>query len=585
MSQRLEIEIGLSKDAAVDSARRLRAELKGMAEGVTADAKTASEAETQIHKKARDERGRFLKQGAEEAERAYKKTGDAGRISFGQIATAAGGVVTVVQSVVAQVAQLAAGLDRVGEKSRALTREFSSQRDRTRELAAVEGKTPDNAFTLGIHRFARGSGLSFDEALGFRSNFANTATQFLGRNINQSEFDQYRAMSAKAMARTGASPEASASFASMFLTRDLNPLGDKAAEEAFRRQFQIASIYDAGAGTASQNFGAFAQLKSAFEADPQMQGAFKSDQELAIIGSVANAAGPDRQRDQVNDLVRNLRRPDNKELNALKQRAGVTNKMGIRQTIETLAPLLVKEAKATGQGLDQVIGKYIPDAGAREALSIQIGRGVLGGEYKQRQGVADASGAAGAGERALSEFMASEAGQGRVAEADIGLAEAERGAQNSPLEVIRKQALARLVRDQRIDSNASAVQDFLSGKMSFGFLGDPDQRRINDETQRLLNARLGESSPISAAVTPMAIEQELRDRITGARQRGIDPLKPNPAAEAGIDTREGVFIKDAVGTDASRQQALDTLKEIAANTAPAQAPPKPLVATPPTPRR
>jgi len=584
VAQRLEIEVGLNKDAAVDSARRLRTDLKGVNDQIAADAKAAVDAETTLHRKARDERGRFIRQGAEESEKAYKKTGDAGRLAFGQIATAAGGVVQVVQAVAAQLSQLSAQFDAVGRKSREMTRDFLSQRDRTRELAAVEGRTPGNDFTLGLHRFARDTALTYDEALNFRANFANVGNQYVGRNISQDEYQQYQALSARQTARTGASAEASAAFAGAFLTRNLNQFGAGAAEEAFRRQFQVASVYDAGAGTASQNFASFAQLKSAFEADPQLAGAFKSDTELAIIGSVANAAGPDRQRDQVNDLVRNLRRPDNKELQGLYKQAGVTNQMGVRQTIETIAPLLIAEAKKTGQGLDQVIAKYIPDAGAREALSIQIGRGVLGGEYAQRQGVADQAGAAGAGEKALGEFMGSEAAQSRVASADVAMAEAERGAENTGLDVLRRQALSRLIRDKRINTNAAGMQDFLSGKMTFGFLGDAEQKRIDDETQRLLNARTGESSPLSAAFTPEAREKELRDRITAARQRGVDPLAANPQAEAKIDTREGVLLKDGMLSDAGGA-VVDLLRQLVSNTAPAAAPPKPLAEAPPVPRR
>jgi len=585
--QRLEIEVGLSRDAAVDSAKRLRAELKQLNEGVVNDSRVVIQQETELHKQARDARGRLIKQGADAAEAA-------GKSSFAAIATAAGGTLAVVKEVAAQIAQMASALDRVGQKSREMTREFASQRDKTRELAAVEGRTPDNKFTLGLHRFAKESALSYDEALNFRATFANVGNQFVGKNISQDEYAQYQALSAKQASRTGASTDAAASFAGAFLTRNLNQFGGKAAEEAFRRQFQIASIYDAGVGTATQNFTAFSQLKSAFEADPELQGAFKSDEELAVIGSVANAAGPDRQRDQVNDLVRNLRRPDNKALNALKKRAGVTNAMGVRQTIETLAPILVDEAKRTGQGLDQVIASYIPDVGAREALSIQIGRGVLGGEYAQRQGVAEASGAAGAGEQALGEFMGSEVARSRSASAGVAEAEAEQGAKNSGLDVLRKQALQRLIKTGRINSDSAAIRDFIVGKATFGVLGDLEQRNIDSEASRIIGARGGFDAGLGTAITPLQREEALRAKMTEATARGVDILAPNVAAESGIDDSISVDVADtavksakktAIGAAGPLAQMITILGSIANNTAPAKTPPRPLVQAPPMPRR
>lgn len=584
MSQRLEIEIGLDKSAAVSAAARLREEMRQVSAGISADAKAAAADEVRHATQARDVKGRFIKGYAAEAKKAYAEVGAAGQQSFGSVATAASATLNVAQFVARQIAELATAMDKVGQKSREMTREFTSQRDKTRALAAVEGADPNNAFTLSIHEFAKRNAMSFDEALNFRGDFANNAQQYKDRNISDAEYKQYQELSARQMVRSLASAESSAAFASSFLSDDLTKFGENAAEEAFRRQFEVAQIYDAGKGSATENFSAFNALKSALRSDDALAGAFKTDAELATIGSIANAAGPERQRDQVNDLVRNLRRVDNERLNDLKSRAGVTNDMGTRATIEKLTPLLVEEAKAKGLGMDQVIGGYIPDVGAREALSNQVKLGVLGGGYAQRDAVLAASNAPGAGQAALDTFMGTEVAQTRVADADVVMAQAERGAENSKLDIVRKQALARLHRDRRIDTDATVLRDFIAGKASWGAVGDANQVRIDDEVQKLVDARSGESAPWTLGITPLSREAELRDRMTAMEARGIDPAKENPEAEAKIDTRTGLFIKDETIFDGA-SSVLKFLGIIADNTKPSQAPPRPLLTAPPVPTR
>lgn len=636
MSKDIDLNINLRKDGAKAAAEELRAEVRDVGKGMVADAAAAEKQEVAAAQAGEKEKlgaavaagarekaigaeqlretkarhsaevgaardanaekvrltqgfAQVTKQSHAEAVAGFGQVGKSGKVAFGDVSLAAGLAGIGIYKMIGLARELGAEFDKVGAKSRGLSAAFATDRDRLREVAAVEGRTPDTAFTLELHRKAREAAMTFGEAADFRTAFANETAAYKGTKLGDKEYQEYMDKVALDATRANVTGRTAALFGGSFLTRDLRGFGDQAAEEAFRAQHQVAKVYETGQGSNEQNYGAFAALKKQYEPGT-FASPFKSDVELATVGSVANAAGADKQEEQVENLVRVLRETDNEKLNALFVSAGVPLGMkgtSLLETIRKIAPVLQARSQQTGLGLDQVVGDIVPDMRARRALAIQIQQGVVGGQYEQRAGVATQSGVAGAGEKANADFLKSEVGAERVAVADAKLAEAERAAKNSELTTLRHQAAASLLRAGAIDTNVSAVSDFVLGKSTFGMMGDAEQTRIDLETERMIMARSpGGKRPGTAAdllnFTPEARETQLRGYIEGLKNAGMNPLVP-AQGEAEVTARPpGTFGKEGgrIPFGAGAAGYLDDLKSWWSGPAPG-AKPKPKAAPEP----
>ena len=158
-----------------------------------------------------------------------------------------------------------------------------------------------------------------------------------------------------------------------------------------------------------------------------------------------------------------------------------------------------------------------------DAFNVFLNKGVEGGGFADRLAFAKEN--AGLRRRSGSSKIPGGAGRpGPRGRRRPQLAQAERASKSSDLTVVRKQALARLVREERIDTNATGVEDFLNKGASFGLIGDAEQKRIDDEVQHTLDAR----SP--GGVGEARVRRPLQPHARGPRE-GTQPAARRASEE------------------------------------------------------
>jgi hypothetical protein len=114
----------------------------------------------------------------------------------------------------------------------------------------------------------------------------------------------------------------------------------------------------------------------------------------------------------------------------------------------------------------------------------------------------------------------------RKRKAETELAEAERGAENSRLEILRQEARTNLIRRKEIDTGS--LVDAAGNALPFSMVGDRAQARIDAEAQAILIRRMGrDDSPWSDVlnVSPLARESDLNRRMGRMDAAGRDPLR------------------------------------------------------------
>lgn len=578
MAKELDITLRLKRDKAKADAEAFRRDMAGvqqqMARDAVAAARQGSEETVKLyrdaHGKLRQENGRF----ATDAQKAAAGATD----SYNRVALAVGGITaglavarTLAGGIADAASKSAADLQRVADT-------FARLRDMERERAAATGGQATGRAALETLRFARASAMTPEEAQRFRTQFANEGQAYAG-NLSPEDFKKYQQQSALLATRAGADADVAARFASQFITQQTT------ADKATADQFRVAEIYGAGAGTASENYNAFARLRSQFV--PGKLAPFRSNEELATVGSVANALGAGRQEESVADLVRALRDPSNKKLQELYKQVGLPQNASVMETIQGIAPALLQQSQAQGIGLDQVLAGYIADAQPRRSLAAQVSLGVGAGQYRQRAGVVARAGAEGAVGQAMGEFLAQPNTLERQASTDVALAEAEKAARSEDLNVVRKQALAALIQRGEINTTATGVNDFLNRGASFGLVGDAQRKRIDDETQAIITQRARTRGvPLRRDfmngilnVSPEAREDELNRLLLQFRQRGVDPLQRD--IFEGASRRAEQQSDAAAGAIPGSGLVASLLGKIASNTTPKEGTaPRPLLPRP-----
>lgn len=538
MAKELNINVRLSREQAKRDAEALRRDMQGVNRQMAKDAEDAAKQGSEATVKLwRDANGKLRQESGRTATDAQKAAAGI-TDGYDKVASKIGLVVAGLGAAKMMADTFAEAVAKTQADAERLAATFSKLRDQERERAAATGGQASGRAVLESLRFARAAAMTPEEAKSFRTSFANEAQAYAG-NLSEADFKQYQLNSARMAIRSGAGPDEAARFASAFIDRKTT------AAAASAEQFKISEIYGAGAGSAAQNFEAFARLRSQFV--PSATGAFRSNEELAIVGSVANALGAVRQEESVADLARALRDPKNKQLQSLYAQTGVAQNASVMETIKAIGPALMARSKAENRGLDQILAEYIPDSQPRRSLAAQISLGLGAGQYEQRRGVADRAGAAGRFDSAIGEFMAAPNTVERQAQADVALAEAEKAAKSEDLNVLRKQAAANLLRSGATGTTAGEFNKFLNQKMSFGLIGGAEQKAIDDEAQRMVVARAGAQGLTLQRdflggimnFTPEAREDELNRMIGQFRAAGKDPFAAAGNEVQGLDLERG----------------------------------------------
>lgn len=435
--------------------------------------------------------------------RAFKGLGDAGAEAFRRIDLSTLLTRDMIRGLTSNVAEFVAAFGRAitdaQQKSLQLTKQFSESRDTLGELATLMGRTADNQFTLDIGRFNRATGFRPEEGRQFLTEFYNTGAQFLGRlgtgDVGQREQEQYRIQAGQLGLARQLEPTIIGDLAGAVLGfRDYSKLGEGASEAALGTLNQALAVLGRGRGANATLARQFSQLAAATLNEDEMMGVFQDPSDLAAVVSIAAEQNPEEAAATVRAVMRGIRGFDKKRTAPLLQRAKITPKTEFIPAMEQLAPVVVEEAAREGKKVEDVLAEYFEDQLTRTGIATMINRGVVGGGFEDRlrfgrkvQGPAPA-------EAMIGEYMAGERGQKRMADADVILAELERGAENSKLEVVRRQALAELIRSREIDTATTNIQDYLFNRATFGTLGTAEQRRIDVRARDILNRRTPEAA-------------------------------------------------------------------------------------------
>lgn len=515
---------------------------------------------------------------------AYRRLGTDGSAGLGKISAAALAGGAAIGAMTTAAAGLGEAIESAARKSRELAANFGDQRDQLRELASVEGKPLDNAYTLNFARGNVRTGLRPEESARFQGAFLGSGEQFKGRTISDKEFSQFRQQSASLATATGINPEVIGDLAGKTLGfKDRRAAMDQASESALGELNQNIKILQRGSGGNATLVSQAARITSRLLSDDETKGIFKSSKEAAIAESVVAEAAPDEADTAVRAAVRGLRGFKGEKQSGLLKAAGISESTGFLESVKKLAPAVEAErAKGpAGTKTQDVLAKYFTDERTRNALNVFLNKGIGGGiiadreafaaKMEQGPGGADAA----RGRAALDEirkFQTSEAGQARKADAQIRLAEMERGAKSSKIDIIRKQALAEMIANGEIDTTGSNVHDFVVGKASFGMIGDVEQERINVRAAEIAARRAdkagvggGWNSKAGITLNPFdsGYERGLNYTIGQIERAGFDPLSGNQIAVKQRNQALGRLAAPAVppaaagraGADAARNQA------------------------------
>jgi hypothetical protein len=434
------------------------------------------------------------------ARRAADATEAVGRAGASGGEQAAGGMARfAAAAAVAQVGlqkmfELAQGfgsaMDAAGKKQQEFADRFASSRDKLGELAAMRNLPLTNAFALQEARFNVATGFRPDESTSFQKAFYGSGAQHIGKTISDKEAEQLKLQAGQLAVARHLDPDAVGKLAGKAIGfKDYKKFGVDASENALGDTFSALGILERGEGDTSVNLNQLSELSSAAVNEDEFKGVFKNINEAAIMISVMAEKDPGAAATFARASVRGLRDFGGKPGELLKK-AGITPGMSPFEAVEKLAPVVEAEAKRKGVKTEDVLRENFSDEREIQGIGVLINKGAgATGVIADRRKYAAEHGGPDAAFAAIDQFQASEAGMSRRADAEVGLAEAERGEEGSKLAILRKQAIASLTKQHVLDSSSQKIQDFLADTLTFGVLPSSEQGRIDKEAQNILNAR------------------------------------------------------------------------------------------------
>jgi hypothetical protein len=382
-------------------------------------------------------------------------------------------------------------LQKAMEKQKEMTANFSGQRDSLGELATLMGERADNQFTLKMARYNAATGFKQEEGRQFLTELYNSGAQFKGTRISDKEFEQYAKQTGALAVARQIRPDIVGDVAGSVLGfSDYNKSGEQASEQALGKVNSALAIMGRGKGDNAVLARQFSMLSSASLNEDEMRGTFQNSDEVAATISIA-AEKHDAQAAELSKMaIRAMRGFGGKKKQAaILKEAGVTAQDGFIQALHKLAPVVERKAKQQGVKTEDILRQNFEDEGAIDALNVFLNKGVAGGGFADRaqygkevQGPAPALGM-------IKESQASERGMLRQRAAELEVARAERGAEFSKLEILRKEALAQLVREKKVDTTNSNLVDYIADKTTFGALGSTEQHRIDNRVKEILDKR------------------------------------------------------------------------------------------------
>lgn len=469
---------------------------------VVGKAKQAGDAQEAAANRAGGALGRFTK-GAGEAGTAAAAAGQAGAEGFGAAALAANLGTMALGKMAQAAAALGQALEAAAQKQEALAKGFASQGDKLRELAGMEGKQVDAAYTLDFAKFQKATAMRPEEALAFRTEFLNSGAQYLGRTISQGEAGQLQEQAASLAVARGLDPRQVGDLAGNLLgAKDWQQqFGDQASEAVLGTVARVMAGLGRGRGETSQLLGQTTELMAASVNEDVLKGTFRTPEEAAALVSTMAEYKPAEAGVYAQAAIRSLRDFQDKKMGPELQKAGVTPLMPFAEAAERFGKVITEESTAEGVPIQDIIARYAPDIRQQRALATLINKG-LGpqGAMADRMKFMGGFGAETA-TADIGAFRATDVGMTREAEADVALAQAQRGAELQRPNILRTQAIAELTREKQIDTTAAEISNFVARGASFGLIAGPERAKIDLRVAEILRRR-----GAGVGVTPAAQE-------------------------------------------------------------------------------
>lgn len=421
---------------------------------------------------------------------------------------------------------------------REMQRQFTDERERVAELAAVMGKDADNKFTLENANFNKEVGMKPAEGLDFRLGYQNTGAQYAGKTIPQEEFEEFEQQAAKMATARKLNPGVAGDFfGSVLGFKSFTKFGDKASEEALATGNASIEVLKRGKGDNAILVKQLAELNSSLLNEDSLKGAITDPNISAMLISTAAEKNQGEAAGMTQAALRGLR-DFNGDAKPLLDKAGVVPSMNPIESLRKIQPVVEAEAKEKGLNVDDVLKTYFKDHLTSSGIGVFLNKGVSGGIFHDREdllagkipGIPAVSGT-GPAMDVLKKFDDSERGQLRKADAAKEEATLDRGAKTSRMEILRQQAIGELTKEEKIDTTASMLMDNLVWKPLTGFTIDPREMSIEGRMGEIVGRR-GKAAgvdiqpgPLMGYHTAEGMNENFgraMDRISAA---GGDPMK------------------------------------------------------------
>jgi hypothetical protein len=464
---------------------------------------------------------------------ANRQIGIAGTIAAAKMATGFVAVAATLRIAIGLARDFVNATKEGAEANRKLTQGFVGQRDRLRELATLTGKQADTAFTLAQAKFNAAAGLTQDEGLGFRIQFQNSAAQFSGSKISEKGHALAEQGAAQLIAAKGFDPALAGELAGSLLGfKDRSKMGDQeAATDYLGKLNSGTAILGRGKGRSSVLNNQFSMAAAAALNEDAQKGVFTDSDEVAAAVSVMAEKHDAAAAEMVRAANRGLRDFNDPKAGPLLKRAGVTPQTGFIGSLERIAPIINAEAKSSHMKTEDVLGKYFEDHLTREAIGVGINKGIDDKLFKDRIDYGKAQGGGAGAQTAIKGYLASDVGKQRLADSGVELAKTERGVQGAPLETVRRQATAELLKEGLLESSKAEVIKWISGASTFGVLPHDAEGAINSRTQEMLQRRKVPGMPAFHSAAPLFDAQDRDDafgaQIEAIKSKGGDPFSDN----------------------------------------------------------
>jgi hypothetical protein len=303
-------------------------------------------------------------------------------------------------------------------------------------ISALTGKPNTNAFTLSEVQAGAAANLKPDQWTQFRDAFLSKASNYVGAGPNAklsgAEGDKFQASMAEYAAQHGVSAGEMADFAGGLLAQQKTPT---TAADMTSKAGRVFATLEASSAKVGHLLPGMTRVMA------QGISAEDSASTLAMMPELA----PEEESTHLLRVFNELRQA---KLEGKSGAFGVTPQMGMQEQLEAVVGNL-KERSDKGEDLEALLSGITKESIAQNTLRGLVGQGPKG--FAQWKGILQAT-PDNAVETSIAAGRQTDAGQQMRVEAQLALAEAERGAVNTGKERLKMEAEAQLTHEKRFDT-------------------------------------------------------------------------------------------------------------------------------------